>query len=69
MCVFCTKAFARFAGRLHGFAPSPADDDARPPLAVDEPQALPSASLQDERAPTRTRRASRISGNAMKSTA
>jgi hypothetical protein len=52
MCVFCTKAFARFAGRLHGFTPSPVRDDARPPLAVDEPQALPSASLQGER--TRT---------------
>lgn len=23
MCVFCTRAFARFAGRLHGLAPPP----------------------------------------------
>jgi len=52
MCVFCTKAFARFAGRLHGFTPSPPDDDARPPRAVDEPQALASASLQGERSRT-----------------
>jgi hypothetical protein len=52
MCVFCTKAFARFAERLHGFTPSPAGDDARQALAVDEPQAMPSASSQSER--TRT---------------
>jgi hypothetical protein len=50
--MFCTKAFARFAGRLHGFIPAPARDDAHPPLAVDEPQAPPSASLQGDR--TRT---------------
>jgi hypothetical protein len=68
MCVFCTKAFARFAGRLHGFTPSPARDDARPSLAVDEPQALPSAVLQSERTRADAPREP-ISGNAMKSTA
>jgi hypothetical protein len=47
--MFCTKAFARFAGRLHGFTPAPARDDAHPPLAVDEARAPPSASLQGER--------------------
>jgi len=52
MCVFCTKAFARFAGRLHGLAPAPARDDARSRLAVDEPQPPHSASIQGER--TRT---------------
>jgi hypothetical protein len=56
MCVFCTEAFARFAGRLHGFTPAPARDDARPPLAVDEPQAPPSASLQGERTGTEAQR-------------
>jgi hypothetical protein len=49
MCVFCTKAFARFAGRLHGLAPAPARDDARQPLAVDGPQPRRCAPSQDER--------------------
>jgi len=49
MCVFCTKAFARFADRLHGLAPAPASDDARPPLSVDEPKAPSCAPSQAER--------------------
>jgi hypothetical protein len=48
MCVFCTKAFARFAGRLHGLTPPPVRDDARPPLAIDEPQPPLSEPTQGE---------------------
>jgi len=52
MCVFCTKAFARFAGQLHGLTPAPARDDARPRLVVDEPQPPPLTSIRGERAVT-----------------
>jgi hypothetical protein len=44
MCVFCTKAFARFAGRLHGLAPSPSTDaplPAPPDQSTWQPQLAP----------------------------
>jgi hypothetical protein len=66
MCVFCTKAFARFAGRLHGFNPLPSPDEARLLMSADGPQ--PPASRKAS-APEPRCRVRGTSGDAMKTAA
>jgi hypothetical protein len=48
MCVFCTRAFARFAGRAYGLTmPTPADQPAASP--PDEPSPLTQAAPDVDR--------------------
>jgi hypothetical protein len=49
MCLFCTKAFARFAGRLHGVTPPASREDVLTPMVVDGPQPPHCAPSQDDR--------------------